>query len=339
MKKFLLLLSCCLATWCSVQAGMKSSASSSEIASAESRTMLLNSAMAAPSNASGIISSITYDSSTSKITINYKTTNASSASLNFLSIQKGGVINSSPISIPVSNYSYTTKTINIDTNWPESLFKVYLYVNGSVAGQISNGRVYPCYESQVTITVKGSIKVAPIYSDGILPVVYTLQHGSPYSSIKIYNEQNQQVYMKNVSNTNLNAFEKVTISKVLSAGKYTCRLYSNDKELDRKSFEVKGKPSSGETETWASAVRSITALGNNKIRVKFTVKDAGQNVALQVTAVPIPGGVTTYNYGRCEGHEGSCDISLPYPSGSVSYCAVVLLVNGQSVNGATGLVR
>ena len=143
--------------------------------------------------------------------------------------------------------------------------------------------------------------------------------------------------MKNVSNTNLNAFEKVTISKVLSAGKYTCRLYSNDKELDRKSFEVKEESSPGKT--WVSAVRSITALGNNKIRVKFTVKDAGQNVALQVTAVPIPGGVTTYNYGRCEGHEGSCDISLPYPSGSVSYCAVVLLVNGQSVNGATGLVR
>lgn len=333
MKKILLLLSCCFATWCSVQAGLKYSASSSEMSSAESRTMLLNSAMAAPSNASGSISSITYDSSTSEITIKYKTTNASSASLNFLSIQKGGVINSSPISIPVSNTSYTTKKIYIDTTWPESLFKVYLYVNGSVAGQISNGRVYPCFESQVTIPVKGSIKETPKYNNGKLPVSYTLQHGSPYSSIRIYNSKGEQVYRQNVSSTNVNTFKNITISKELNAGTYTCRLYSNDKELDRKSFEVAGPtPPTPSEPYWSTVITKLTQMSSSKIKADFTLKDTGVNVVLRLFDTK---SYTTrdFNLGKWTEHKGTYDLDIPSNNGPALY-VVTIFTNGQQVNGA-----
>ena len=338
MKKFLLLLSCCFATWCSVQAGVKSSASSSEMFSAESRTMMLNSVMAAPSNASGSISSLSYYPSTSKITFRYKTSNASSVSLNFLSIQKGGVINPQPYSLTPSNGYYTYKTIDIDPNWTESDFRLYLYVNGSVAGEVSNGKVYPCFEAKVTITALGSISSVPVNGNNV-SVNYTMQHGSIYSSLRVFkkNANGTETLVKrinlsdpnskiNTSNTNINTYRNVSFG-TLEGGEYICKLYSNEKILATKDFTVGN---------WYSGVK-ITPMGSGSLKLDFTLKDTGVDVAFRVTAASLTnytGETNTYYYGRCDQHEGTYTVPVPRYTGQVIY-AVELLVNGQSVNGAS----
>ncbi len=337
MKKILLLLSCCLATWCSVQAGTKASTSSSEMSSAESRTMMLNSAMAAPSNASGSISSLTYNSSNSTITFKYKTTNASSVSLNFLSIQKGGVINPQPITLSPSNGYSSTKTISIDPNWTESEFRLYLYVNGSVAGEISNGKVYPCYEAKVTITALGSIGSIPVSGNNV-SVNYTMQHGSIYSSLRVYkkNSNGTETLVKrinlsdpnskiNTSNTNINTYRNVSFGK-LEEGEYICKLYSNEKVLATKSFEVGN---------WYDGLK-LSKVGNS-IKVDFTLSQTGVNVGIVLYDMKT---YTTknVNLGTWSEHSGTIYIDVPPTNGPVTYVAT-LIKNGVSANGAQLYVR
>ena len=72
MKKFLLVLSCFLATWCSVQAGLKCSTSGSELyGMSQSASMLMASApVAAPVPAyPAVIEDLKYDSSNKTVAI------------------------------------------------------------------------------------------------------------------------------------------------------------------------------------------------------------------------------------------------------------------------------
>lgn len=79
MKKFLLVLSCFLATWCSVQAGLKCSTSGSELyGTSQSASMLMASApAAAPVPAyPAVIEDLKYNSSNKTVTIKYTVNNA-----------------------------------------------------------------------------------------------------------------------------------------------------------------------------------------------------------------------------------------------------------------------
>ncbi len=324
MKKILLLLSCFLATWCSVQA-------------------------ASPS---GKINSASYNASNSTISANFTTNYASKAKLGLMSTSKGNSMYSplSPQTYSVPNrYGYTSSsTLNVDPTLEECQFYVFLYLNGSSS---------PCSAQQVNVIAKGSIKnVAVSHENETFTVNYSMQHGSTYySSIRIYDDAGTtELYKENIKktdsnpNTNVNTYRNASLSysslnSKLEGGKYyRCRLYTNEKKLAEYRFYWPELPDGGgnggtPTTVWYSGIKKITPMGNNKIKVDFTVKDAGVNVELKATAVsgaPVAGGTTTYNYGYCEGHEGSCEISLPYLPG-VQFYAVELFVNGQSVNGAT----
>ena len=78
MKKILLMLSCCLATWCSVQAGPKCSASGSELSSSPECSMLPASAPVATPPA--VIESASYDPKTRMVNVTFTVDRGSSVS-------------------------------------------------------------------------------------------------------------------------------------------------------------------------------------------------------------------------------------------------------------------
>lgn len=324
MKKILLLLSCFLATWCSVQA-------------------------ASPT---GSVNSATYDAKNSQIHAYFTSRNAYKVELGLIS-QHGGGTMEKPLckkSFGVIDGATSLADLDVNPEWEEGLYQVLLYLNGSKS--VSGAHA-------VNVKAKGSIKSVNISRDNeTFTVSYSMQHGSAYSSsLRIYDDAGKsQLYRENLKkkysdpnpNTNVNTYRKFslpysTLNNKLKAGQYyRCRLYTNEYDYTEFRFKMPTPPPPPiiieEDTRWYSGIQSIS-IGNNKIKVNFTVKDEKTNVQLEVTAVPIPGGVFTYDYGYCEGHEGSCEIDLPYQPGTVQFVAVVLIVNGQRVNGATSNVR
>ena len=304
MKKILLLLSCFLATWCSVYA-------------------------ATPS---GKINSATYNASNSTVSINFTADYCSSVKLvlMYLPTNNGGYF------VPVSPLCQTTCSVlnrkgykstailNVDGTLPEGYYYVGLYPNGGK--NLSDGPI----QVNGKITANGSIKDNVKYDDGKLSVEYTMWHGFPNETeIWIYNENNRCVYQyeQPVPNTKVNEFKKITFPIELSDGKYTCRLIDRVKDLDKKPFEVRSH--------WYSGVK-ITPMGGH-LKIDFTLSNTGVDVAFRVTAASLTnykGETNTYYYGRCDQHEGTYEVSVPQYTGQVIY-AVELLVNGSSVNGAS----
>lgn len=303
MKKLLLLLSCFLTTWCSVQAA----------------------------NPSGSIKSASYNSSNDKIWVTYKTPNAYTASANLYSNQKSAVVNPKHIRLTPSS-NYITEGIPVNPEWEEGQYWVYLYVNGYIDGQVSDGHnVFPCFGAKVTITATGSISSIPVTGQSA-SVSYTMQHGSINSSLRVYKKDSNgtETLVKRINlsepNTNINTYKSVSLG-IYENGNYICKLYSNEKVLATKSFEVSN---------WYSGVK-ITPMGSGTLKLDFTLKDTGVDVAFRVTAASLTnytGETNTYYYGRCDQHEGTYTVSVPRYTGQVIY-AVELLVNGQSVNGAS----
>ena len=338
MKKLLLLLSCCLATWCSVQAGAKYSASSSEVSGmfqeASASNLVLSSPAAATSSGPGQITSFSYKEKESKICITYKTNNATSASVNLLF--GGRVVNSSPISIPVSNYGTRTAEIPLGYDWQEGMYVVLLYVNGSVKGQISSGSVGPCYSVNVNVKAYGNIKTVTADPDAKkLTVKYSLQHGSTTnSSMRIY-KGTTLLHSQTISNpnTSVNTYKDYSFSyssfadKLVPGKTYTCKLYTNEKLLSVYKFTMPSERIYGNAITLTPA--------NNKLKIDFTVRDLGVSVRLKVSAASMSGktGETRcYDLGIAKDHEGTYEVYVPYYTGQVIY-AVELLKNGTSVNG------
>ena len=131
MKKFLLLLSCFLATWCSVQA------------------------------ANPQITSATYNESTRHFYVSYTTNYASRANLGLMSMQKGNSIYDplSPTSLNVANvYNFSsTQSVKVDATWEECQFYVYLYLNGSNTPSCSGMSVNVTAHGRInSITVSGN---------------------------------------------------------------------------------------------------------------------------------------------------------------------------------------
>ncbi len=344
MKKLLLLLSCCLATWCSVQAGAKYSASSSEVSGmlqeASASNVMLSSPAAATSSGPAQITSFSYKEKESKICITYKTNNATSASVNLLF--GGRVINSSPISIPVSNYGTRTAEIPLGSDWQEGMYVVLLYVNGSVKGQISSGSVGPCYSVNVNVKAYGDIKTVTADPDAKkLTVKYSLQHGSTTnSSMRIY-KGTTLLHSQTISNpnTSVNTYKDYSFSyssfadKLEPDGTYTCKLYTNGRLVCEYDFKM---PS-----VWRDEIKSLT-YGNGGLKINFTLKDTGANVRLIVVSVPLSGSgnsVTKYYDNVNRGyHEDSFTADVPSFNGQAVYAAV-LVVNNKNVGSKQIIVR
>lgn len=324
MKKILLLLSCFLATWCSVQA-------------------------ATPS---GRITSATYNANSSRINVNYTTSYTSSVRLGLLSIHQGNSINYpiSPKTIitpNVSSYSSST-SLEVNDTLEECKFVALFYINGS-------DPYHPSFAKDVNVTAKGVIKDVKVNTDNeTLTVNYGMQHGSSYySSLRIYDESGKNLFhTKRIRetinepnpNTKVNKYRNYSFSyssfadRLVPGKTYTCKLYTNEHFLYEYKFTMPPKnidPIEEDT-IWYSGVK-ITPMGSGSLKLDFTLKDTGVDVAFRVTAASLTnytGETNTYYYGRCDQHEGTYTVPVPRYTGQVIY-AVELLVNGQSVNGAS----
>ena len=141
MKKFLLLLSCFLATWCSMQAGLKSSASGSEMFSAESRTMM-NSAYAY-GQSSGQIKSATYDKNSNTMFVTYSLSGASSAKLRLLQTRTGAIVGEYSLSVNANSTTFRVYTKSDIEHYgryeyiDEGLYVLLLVVDGNVCSNMN----------------------------------------------------------------------------------------------------------------------------------------------------------------------------------------------------------
>ena len=215
MKKILLLLSCFLATWGSVQTA--------------SGTSKINSAR--------------YYADNSTISVNFTTDYTSNAKLGISSQHKGSVTN------PLCTSSYTVSNrygntssgiVNVDPTLEEGLFQVLLYTNGN-----NFVGAYP-----VNVQATGNIKsVTPNIYNKTLTVNYSMQHGYEYSSsIRIYDEKHTRLFhnenIKKKSsdpnpNTNVYAYRNFTlpVNRLEYGNWYWCGLYSNGRLLKEIKFQ------------------------------------------------------------------------------------------------------
>ena len=236
------MLSCCLATWCGVQA-------------------------ASPS---GKINSATYNASNSTISVNYTTNYASRAKLGLMSMQKGNSIYDplSPTSLNVANvYNFSsTQSVKVDATWEECQFYVYLYLNGS--------NTPSCSGMPVNVTAHGRINSIAV-SGNKATANYSMWHGSTYySSLRIekYNKNTKKYEQINkLSLSNPNTTKNVSLG-TLEIGKYRCVLCTKEKELAYKEFEITPPlPATGE-------IKLVEYVPNNRsVTVDYTLKNAKNN--------------------------------------------------------------
>lgn len=220
MKKFLLLLSCFLATWCGVQAA---------------------------SYDRDRITSATYDPNTSTIEAYFSVNNVSMVKLGLLSPLAGNSIYNpySPKTLSVPNqYAYPScTTLDVDPSYEECTFEVVLYVNNNST---------PCDRKKVNVTAKGKIKnVTPNINNKTLTVNYSMQHGSAYNStLRIYDESGNLVLSEKLKpnpNILVNKYKDYSFSyanKLVGGKYYTCKLYSNEKFLAEYKFKMPTPPPS-----------------------------------------------------------------------------------------------
>lgn len=225
MKKFLLLLSCCLATWCSVQAGMKSSASSN--------SNLSNSVLAASYNGDGQIKTASYDANSNTMLVTYSVRYASSVRLRMLQTRTGKIVTDYPLSVNASSTSFRVYTkadssFGKDLFIDEGLYVLLLVVDGNIRSNMN-----------VQIVASGSIKsFSPSLDNKQLTVSYAMEHASTYgNTIRIYdgNTLLQRISVPYPNTTNSYTFD----SSSLKAGKqYRFELYSNNNKVDTKYYTI-----------------------------------------------------------------------------------------------------
>ena len=297
MKKILLLLSCLLATWCSVQA--------------DAPYVYINYA--------------TYNVYNSTITAKFTTHGNTDLNVALMYLPKNSCYYErvSPICGTVCNIPYrpdnseytSTATFTVDGTLEEGCYYVGLY-NGSRL-------LAPPVSVKNDVTAYGSIKDNVNYDNGKVSVEYTMWHGYNNSArIGIYDENNKSLYELPAPNTKVNEFEEIIFPKELSDGKYTCRLSYRGKELYRKPFEVNSH--------WYNGLR--LAKEGNSIKVDFTLRDTEVNVGIVLYDLKT---YTTKNVdlGIWSEHTGTTYIGVPPSNGPATYVAT-LMVNGVSVNGA-----
>lgn len=219
MKKFLLLLSCCLSTWFGAQA-------------------------ASPT---GRINSATYNADNSTIDAYFTSRDANKVELGLISQHAGSI--TSPLckkSFGAINGATHLATLDVDPKFEEGLFQVLLYLNGSS---------YPSGSQQVNVTAKGRIKSPKVDPANMtFTVEYCMQHASEYySSLRIFNDaRTKQLYRENLKkkysdpnpNTNVNSYTNYSLSysdlvrdvKPVEGQYYWCRLYVNENKYEEIRF-------------------------------------------------------------------------------------------------------
>lgn len=225
MKKFLLLLSCCLATWCSVQAGMKSSASCSEASGMTQGTVMQASApLAASAYDDGChITSATFDASKSVINIKYTSRNASTIRFQLLSIRKGGNIGEPVI---INSYNINgSATMPVNPTWEEGQYVVLMYVNGS-----------PRSNFDVFVTPQGKLgNISYSDSNNNVTVSYTMKNAfNSDATLRVIDSNGNEVlkYIKDPNTSKSISFGYKLTPKVT----YTFKLYSKSTLLDTKTY-------------------------------------------------------------------------------------------------------
>ena len=221
MKKFLLLLSCFLATWCSVQAGLKSSASSSE---------MLNSAYAY-GQSSGQIKSASYDKNSNTMFVTYSLSGASSAKLRLLQTRTGFVVGEYSLSVNANSTTFRVYTKSDIKHYDryeyidEGLYVLLLVVDGK-----------ECANMNVTITASGKINsLSPSLDNKKLTVNYTIEHASVYSRTLRIEGSDFRESLPYPNSSNSYTFDS---SKLTPAKTYTFKLYSGDNLLNTKKYTM-----------------------------------------------------------------------------------------------------
>ena len=354
MKKFLLLLSCFLATWCSVQA------------------------------ANPQITSATYNESTSQFYVNC--TSGNNLYIDVICMKTGPVLSKVNIN--------TYKTIDLPITSRPGEYDLVLYANGTPChdkkvtvtqyGHINN--ITNISTSSVTVNYSmfhaetdnypknsylkigdakyyiknvknGSLKwtglnlptgknTCKIYVDGVCK--HTIDFivtppPTPYGHINnVYNISTKSVTvnytMRNAKTSN--SYLKIgnythDITNVengsypwslnLTPGQYTCEIYVDGERKHTYPFTVH-----------SSDMVKLTPMGN-RLKIDFTLSSTGVNVKFRVHTYSLSGGKGESKevvYGICDKYEGTYEVSVPYYTGYVGY-AVELIKNGTSVNGAS----
>ena len=228
MKKTLLLLSCCLATWCSVHAGLKSSASSSEVVSARTNVTMLNSTMAAYGQSSGQITSASYDANNNTMFVRYSLSGASSAKLRLLQTRTGRIVNEYSLSVNATSTTirvYTRAYTNDELYVDEGQYVLLLVVDGNVRSNMN-----------IQITAKGKINsFSPSLDNKKLTVSYTIEHASTYSRTLRIEGSDFREYLPYPNTTNSYTFDS---SKLTPGKTYTFKLYSGDNLLNTMKYTM-----------------------------------------------------------------------------------------------------
>ena len=353
MKKFLLFLSCFLITWCSVQAA------NPQITSATYNESTSQFYVNCTSGNNLYIDVICMKTGPvlSKVNINtYKTidlpitsrpgeydlvlyANGTPCHDKKVTVTQYGHINN------ITNISTSSVTVNYSMFHAEYPNNCYLKIgkykhnitnvkNGSYKWtglKLTAGQTYTCeiyvdgnrkHTYQFTVPKKyGHINNVYNISTSSVTVNYTMRYAETSSCyLKIGNYKHNITNVENGSYTwsGLNLTEGQT---------YTCEIYVDGVRKDTYNFKVIGP-------TFANSIRKLTPMGN-RLKIDFTLRDTGVDVRFRVTVGSLTGykGETFYyDYGPCDQHEGTCEVSVPYYTGQVIYAAE-LFVNGSNVNG------
>lgn len=358
MKKFLLLLSCFLATWCGVQA------------------------------ANPQITSATYDASTSQFYVNC--TSGNNLYIDVICMKTGVEVpkvsintyktidlpittrpgeydlvlyaNGTPCydkKVTVTQYGHINKFSNISTSsvtvnysmfhaeYPNNSYlrivgvantthKISNVKNGSYTWKnlkLTEGQTYTC---EIYVDGKkldfGTFTV-PDNRYGHINNVYDISKSSVTVNYTMRNAKTNNCYLKigNYKSNNIKNGEKVIYKWTglnLPAGKNTCEIYVDGKWKHSYVFTVPNET------VYANMIPKLTYTGGS-LKIDFTLRDTGVNVGFRVHAASMSGNTgetKTYDYGRYYQHEGTYTVPVPRYSGLVIY-AVELLVDGISVDG------
>ena len=231
MKKILLVLSCCLATWCSVQAGLKSSP--------EISLMQASAPAAAPApDYPAVINSASYNSSTRKVTVSFTVNHGSVVSFD---LEATGKTKAEDV-YTIKNVQRGTVSFSIPNDW-QVANAVVIKVDGSACGGASvTPTPVPDPVGNKENGPKGYIKNATFcastnsYDVDYISIKYNLMNtNNPNMRIKEGGKYGKDVWQQNIKNTGgayENAIFKNYSSKLKENTTYAACLYDGNKNLE-----------------------------------------------------------------------------------------------------------
>ncbi len=255
-------------------------------------------------------------SSTSKVTVNYSMFHSKSDNFpekSYLRIV--GVANTTHEISNVKNGSYTWTGLNLTAG---KTYTCEIYVDDKCLHTYTFKVPIPPVVNP-TGAVNDVVPFVPSYNS--VTVDYTLKDAQN-ATMTLYDEYNNK--MKSLSITNSSTSKRVVINNVSIAENrsYTIEISANGANGGKFSTRFPFY-----TRVTDKTKINGVAYENNKIRVDFTLKNSGVNVAFQLISTKT--GRTYYtNWGYCGSSSGSAYLSVPSESGSNLY-VILLMENGQ----------